>query len=116
MCEHLPDLNHLTDREKDALIVGLWEEIQQLRARVKEVEQRFAVLEAKGKEPPKMSQNSSVPPSQRRKGDRPEGKLRGRRWEASGGRGGGRRELHPNPDQVVRAVARVCPHCGVAAV
>ena len=49
MREYLPDLNHLTDREKDALIVELWEEIQQLRARVKEVEQRFAVLEAKVK-------------------------------------------------------------------
>ena len=35
MREYLPDLNHLTDREKDALMVELWEEIQQLRARVK---------------------------------------------------------------------------------
>ena len=32
MREHLPDLNHLADREKDALIVELWEEIQRLRA------------------------------------------------------------------------------------
>jgi hypothetical protein len=53
MREYLPDLNHLTDREKDALMVELWEETQQLRARVKEVEQRFVVLEAKVKEPPK---------------------------------------------------------------
>jgi hypothetical protein len=27
MREHLPDLDHLTDGEKDALIVELWEEI-----------------------------------------------------------------------------------------
>jgi transposase len=114
MREYLPDLNHLTDREKDALIVELWEEIQQLRARVKEVEQRFAVLEAKVKEPPKTSQNSSVPPSQTRKGNRPEGKPKGMRREASVGRAGGGRELHPNPDQRVTAVAKVCPHCGVA--
>jgi transposase len=94
--------------------VELWEEIQQLRARVKEVEQRFAVLEAKVKEPPKTSQNSSVPPWQTWKGDRPEGKPKGMRREASVGRAGGGRELHPNPDQRVTAVAKVCPHCGVA--
>ena len=103
MREYLPDLNHLTDREKDALIVELWEGIQQLRASVKEVEQRFAVLEAKVKGPPKPSQNSRVPPSQTWKGDRPEGKPKGMRREASVGRAGGGRELHPNPDQRVTA-------------
>jgi transposase len=34
------------------------------------------------------------------------------RREASVGRAGGGRPLHPDPDQVIIAKAKVCPHCG----
>ena len=36
----------------------------------------------------------------------------GTRREASVGRAGGGRPLHPHPDQVIIAKAQVCPHCG----
>ena len=45
------------------------------------------------------------------KANKPQGKPgRGRR-EASIGRAGGGRPLHPDPDQTVVALVRVCPHC-----
>ena len=112
MRDQLPELNQLTDAEKDALIVELWEENRQLRARVREVEERLSALEGKMKEPPKTPKNSSVPPSQGAKGNRGSGKPKGMRREASVGREGGGRELEANPDQEIVVVAKVCPHCG----
>jgi hypothetical protein len=63
MRENLPDLKQLTDAEKDALIIELWEENQNLRRQLLEMAERLAKLEAKLNEPPKTSKNSSVPPS-----------------------------------------------------
>ncbi len=60
---HLPDLSRLTHAQKDALILALW-------AQVEELSKRVAVLEAKLGEPPKTADNSSTPPSQGRKADK----------------------------------------------
>jgi len=101
----LPALERLLDQDKDALIVALWAEVQRLQTRVAE-------LEAKLQVPVKDARNSSVPPSHTRKANTPTRPPQGRRREASVGRAGGGRPLHPNPDQVIVAKAKVCPHCG----
>ncbi len=94
-----PDLSTLTSEEKDALIVALLE--------------RVAELEARLGEPPKTPGNSSAPPAtgRKRNKDRRRG---GVRREASVGRAGGGRRLHPNPDRMVCAKATHCPHCAAA--
>jgi len=103
--EKLPALERLSEQDKDALIVALWAEVQGLRTRVAE-------LEAKLQEPVKDARNSSVPPSQTRKANTPIRPAQGTRREASVGRAGGGRPLHPDPDQVIIAKAKLCPHCG----
>ena len=75
--------------------------------------QRVAALEARLGEPPKDSGNSSVPPSHDRKANRRR-RPRGLRREASVGRAGGGRPLHPDPDEVVIAKLSSCPHCRTA--
>ena len=60
----LPDLNYLSDAEKDALIRALWQ-------RLDAAERRIAELEAKLGEPPKTPDNSSVPPSKGQKANAP---------------------------------------------
>src|SRR5215475_11468555 len=101
----LPALEQLSEHEKAALIVALWAEVQRLQTRVAE-------LEAKLREPVKDATNSSVPPSHTRKANRPPSPPKETRREASVGRAGGGRPLHPDPDQVIIAKAKVCPHCG----
>jgi transposase len=101
----LPTLERLSDQEKDALIVVLWAEVQRLQTRVAE-------LEARLREPVKDARNSSVPPAQRHKANTPTRRPQGTRREASVGRAGGGRSLHPNPGQVIIAKVKVCPHCG----
>ena len=100
-----PALERLSEQEKDALIIALWAEVQRLQT-------RFAELEAKLQEPVKDARNSSVPPSHTRKANTPTRPPQGTRREASVGRAGGGRPLHPDPDQVIIAKAKVCPHCG----
>jgi transposase len=101
----LPDLGRLSEQDKDALMVALWAAVQRLQTRVAE-------LEAKLQEPVKDARNSSVPPSHTRKANTPTRPPQGMRREASVGRAGGGRLLHPDPDQVIPAKAKVCPHCG----
>jgi len=103
--ETLPALDRLSASDKDALIAVLWAEIQRLRTRIME-------LEAKQHEPVKDARNSSVPPSHTRKANTPARPPQGTRREASVGRAGGGRPLHPDPDQVIIAKAKLCPHCG----
>ena len=103
--DKLPALERLSEQEKDALIIALWAEVQRLQTRVAE-------LEAKRQEPVKDARNSSVPPSHTRKANAPARAPQGTRREASVGRAGGGRPLHPDPDQVITAKAKVCPHCG----
>lgn len=50
----LPSLDELSHEEKDALIRGLWQELQTLRAEVDTLKQKRVK---------KTSQNSSLPPS-----------------------------------------------------
>ena len=52
----LPDLDHLSHAEKDALIRALWAQVQSLTTRVADLEARLA-------EPSKTPDNSSLPPS-----------------------------------------------------
>ena len=79
-----PDVSRLTEAQKEALILALRQQVQDLSVRVAE-------LEAALGEPPKTPENSSLPPSQGRKTNKPPGKVelprfRGRlRTWASGG-------------------------------
>lgn len=100
--EKLPDLSHLSDEAKDALIMALWEEIQRLR-------QRLDVLE----KPAKTSENSSIPPSKGFKANKKPSKRKkgGERRAASVGRVGGGRPLHPKPNETVVAQLSRCPAC-----
>jgi transposase len=100
----LPELGRLSEPEKDALIAALWAEVQLLKA-------RLAALEAKPHEPRQDAHNSSVPPSQTPKPNHSPGPRTGTRREASVGRAGGGRPLHPDPDQIIIAQAKTCPHC-----
>ncbi len=94
------DLSRLTGTEKDALIVAQRRQIEELSARIAE-------LEAKLGGPAKGSGNSSVPPSQGRKANKQGGG--GKKRRRSHGRGG--RKLAENPDQRVAAKPTHCPHC-----
>jgi transposase len=105
--DKLPELARLSESEKDALITALWAEVQLLKA-------RLATLEAKPHAPGKDAHNSSVPPSKTPKPNLPTGPRTRTRREASVGRVGGGRPLHPDPDQVIIAQAKTCPHCGGA--
>ena len=100
----LPDLNHLSHAEKDALIRALWAQVQGLTARV-------AALEAKLNEPSKTPDNSSLPPSKGQKPNQPEKARRIGPRQGSLGRKGGGRPLACDPDETVTAKAVACAHC-----
>jgi transposase len=100
-----PELERVSEPEKDALILALWAEVQRLQS-------RLAALEAKSHAPRTDAHHASVPPSQTPKANLSTGPHTGRRREVSIGRAGGGRPLHPNPDQVMIAQAKTCPHCG----
>jgi transposase len=78
-------------------------------AKVVALTARVAELEAKLNEPPKTPDNSSLPPSQGYKANKP--LRRGRRKRRRTGVG---RELHPDPDHIVEARAETCPSCAAA--
>jgi len=103
----LPNLDHLSHAEKDALIRALWQ-------RLKAAERRIAELEARLAEPGKTPDNSSLPPSQGQKPNQPEkaGRVGPRR--GSLGRQGGGRALVCHPDQTVITKAPACAHCHAA--
>jgi transposase len=103
--DKLPELEHLSEPEKDGLIAALWAEVQRLKA-------QLAALEAKLQEPRKDAHNSGVPPSRTPKPNRSPGPRAETRREASVGRAGGGRPRHPDPDQIIIAQAKTCPHCG----
>jgi transposase len=103
----LPDLEHLSHAEKDALIRALWSQVQSLTARV-------AVLEAKLTEPSKTPDNSSLPPSKGQKPNHPEKSKRIGPRKGSLGREGGGRPLACDLDETVTAKATACAHCQAA--
>jgi len=100
----LPDLNHLSHAEKDALIRALWAQVQSLTARV-------TALEARLGEPAKTPDNSSLPPSKGQKPNQPEKAGRPGPRQGSLGRKGGGRALACDPDETVTAKAVACVHC-----
>jgi len=100
----LPDLSRLSHAEKDALIRGLWAQVQSLTARVTALEARFG-------EPPKTPDNSSLPPSKGQKPNQPEPAKRVGPRTGSLGRKGGGRPLACHPDETVTAKAAACAHC-----
>jgi transposase len=103
------DVTQLSDAEKDRLLLALLPLVGQLEA----AQQRIAALEARIEEltgPPKTPENSSKPPSQGQKPNRPSGGDKpGRRSRPGVGRA-----LEPNPDRVVDATLAACPHCHAA--
>ena len=96
----------LSGLSKDELIEVILAQARQ----VERLERRIAELEANLGGPPKTSDNSSVPPSRDTKANKP-ARPPGTRREASVGRAGGGRPLHPDPDRIVEAWAKVCPRC-----
>src|SRR5215213_4913664 len=102
-----PDLDRLTEAEKDALILALWARVQALTARVAE-------LAARLNEPPKTPGNSSLPPSKGHKANRPGRERRAGPRLGSLDRAGGGRPLAAEPDQLVIAKAAACAHCRAA--
>lgn len=103
----LPNLNHLSHAEKDALIRALWQ-------RLEAAERRIAELEARLAEPGKTPDNSSLPPSKGQQPNRPEKAKRVGPRQGSLGRAGGGRALVCHPDQTVTAKAPACAHCHAA--
>jgi transposase len=103
----LPNLNHLSHAEKDALIRALWQRLEASERRIAELEARFA-------EPGKTPDNSSLPPSKGEKPNRPEKTKRTGLRKGSLGRKGGGRPLVCHPDERVIAKAPACTHCHAA--
>ena len=103
----LPDLNQLTHEEKGALIRALWAQVQVLTARVAELEARLGA-------PPKTPDNSSLPPLQGKKPNRPDKAKRHGPRPGSLGRMGGGRALSATPDETVAARPVRCAHCQAA--
>jgi transposase len=103
----LPNLDHRSHAEKDALIRALWQ-------RLEAAERRIAELEARLAEPGKTPDNSSLPPSTGQKPNRPEKAKRVGPRQGSLGRQGGGRPLVSQPDQTVTAKAPACIHCHTA--
>jgi transposase len=103
----LPNLDKLSNAQKDELIRALWAQVQALT-------QRVAELEAQLGGPPKTPNNSSLPPSKGQKPNvdekpKPEGPRKG-----SLGRKGGGRALEACPDETVITRPLCCAHCQAA--
>lgn len=102
--KELPPLDGLSHAEKDALIVGLWQELQSLRAEVEKLKQKRVK---------KTSRNSSLPPSKGFKPNQSSAESPPLECKEAGSHHHGGRALSQQPDQVVVAQAKGCPHCGV---
>ena len=100
----LPNLDHLSHAEKDALIRALFQ-------RLEAAERRIAELEALLARPGKTPDNSSLPPSKGEKPNRPEKTKRTGPRKGSLGRKGGGRPLVCHPDETVTAKVPTCAHC-----
>jgi transposase len=108
-----PDLSTLSHAEKDTLILALFAQLAAAHERIAVLDARILALEARLDEltrPPKTPDNSSKPPSQGQKRDRPSPTDRPVRKS----RPGVGRALHPNPDQRFDAMLPACPNCNAA--
>jgi transposase len=109
-----PDLSKLSHTDKDRLILGLIGQLTAAQETIATQAARIAALEARLDElirPPKTPNNSSKPPSQGQKQNRP---TPGADRPARKSRPGVGRSLHPNPDRVIEAKLAACPHCQAA--
>jgi transposase len=102
--KELPPLDGLSHAEKDALIAGLWQELQTLRSEVEKLKQKRVK---------KTSRNSSLPPSKGFKPNQSRAESPEPHCEETGSHSSGGRELSQQPHQIVVAQAKSCPHCGV---
>ena len=105
-----PDLSKLSHAEKDALILALLARLDEAHELIAELRARIDELTRPGKTP----DNSSVPPSQGQKPNRPEKLKRPGPRQGSLGREGGGRALAADPDEVVVAKPSRCRHCQAA--
>jgi transposase len=105
--DKLPELERVSELAKDALMAALWAEVPALQA-------RLTTREATSQAPRKDAHTASVPPSQTPQANLPAAPQTSTRREASMGRAGGGRPLHPAPDHVIMAQAQPCPHGGGA--
>ena len=108
-----PDLALLDSAGKDALILALFERLNDLTARLEILEAENAALRAENAElraklnlPPKKPDNSSTPPSRGHKGSEGEQRKPKRKPHAGAHRG-----LHPNPTKRCHFAASLCQHC-----
>jgi transposase len=107
----LPAPTQLSHAEKDALIAALTARLMAADERIAAQDARIAALEARLNElsrPPKTPDNSSKPPSQGQKQDRP---VPGMDRPARKSRPGVGRTLHPNPDRTIDRRLATCPKC-----
>jgi transposase len=104
------DLSKLSHAEKDALILALLARLDEAHRLIAELRARIDELTRPGKTPA----NSSLPPSQGQKPNRPEKAPRQGPRAGSLGRKGGGRALATEPDAVVIAKPVRCQHCQVA--
>ena len=121
------DLALLDSAAKDALILALFERLNDLTARFEILETENAALRAENallraenaelrkdnaelgaklNLPPKKPDNSSTPPSRGHKGSEGEQRKPKRKPHA-----GAHRELHPNPTERCDVAATLCQHC-----
>jgi transposase len=110
----LPAPAQLSHHEKDALIAALTSRLALADERIAAQDARIAALEARLDEltrPPKTPDNSSKPPSQGQKQDRPPPDTN---RPARKSRLGVGRTLHPNPDRVIDQRLTNCPKCEAA--
>lgn len=105
-----PDLSKLSHAEKDALILALLARLDEAHRLIAELRARIDELTRPGKTP----DNSSLPPSQGQKPNRPDKAPRQGPRAGSLGRQGGGRALAAEPDAVVIAKPARCRHCQAA--
>ena len=89
-----------------ALVLAQQARIEALTAQVAALTEQVAALQARLNVPPKTPDNSSTPPSQGEKPNRPDRPGKRRR-----GRPGVARALAEHPDHVIAATLAACPHC-----
>jgi transposase len=104
------DLSKLSHAEKDALILALLARLDEAHTLIAELRTRIDELTRPGKTP----DNSSLPPSQGQKPNRPDKVQRQGPRTGSLGRKGGGRSLTAEPDAVVTAKPARCWHCQAA--
>jgi transposase len=95
-----------------ALVLAQADVVAAQTVQIETLMKRVAELEAKLNLPAKTPDNWSVPPSQGQKPNRAERRAAKKRR----GRPGTFRALSENPDQLVKTLAKSCPHCAHALV